>query len=110
LLEEYEFGNDMLPTKHQVLLYVMSRTFNGKKNNKIVVNQMSKSVENIWKKADCCPFTQKHISKLFEQQVWKPYLHLRRERCLSGEEQTGIKRSHKRDPSKAKERSVKNTI
>ena len=48
-----------------------------------VVHQMATIVEHIWSKADCCPFSKKYIMKLFDQNIWKPYLYLRRERHLS---------------------------
>lgn len=106
LLEEFEFRKDMLPTKHEVLLYVVSRTNKGNKVNKVIVNEMAKQLEEIWEKADCCPFTMKYIARLYDQEIWKPYLHLRREKCLpgSGAESIGSKRSHKKDPAKTKER------
>ena len=70
------------------------------------INNLNKIVGEICNKADCCPFTQKHISELFEQKIWKPYLYLRREKHLPGGETTGLKRSHKKDPTKVKEMLV----
>ena len=69
------------------------------------INNLAK-ITDIWNKADCCPFTQKHISKLFEQKVWKPYLYLRCEKHLPGGDTSWLKQSHKKDPTKIKESLV----
>ena len=99
----------MLPTKHDCLLYVASQTNKKKKDastHNLAINTLAKIVEDIWNKADYCPLTQKHISKLLEQEVCKLYLYLRREKHLPGGETTGLKLSHKKDPTTAKERLV----
>ena len=57
----------------------------------------------VWNKANCCPYTQKHIVTLFEKNVWDKYSFLLREKRLLGDENT-TKRSHKKDPSKHKDR------
>ena len=59
----------MLPAKHDCLLYIVSRTNNKTKDamtHNSAINNLTKIVEDIWSKAGCCLFTQKHISKLFE--------------------------------------------
>ena len=99
----------MLHTKHDCLLYVVSQTNKKAKDamtHNSAINNLAKIVEDIWNKADCCPFTQKHISKLFEQEVWKPYLYLQHEKHLPGGGTAGLKRSHKKDPTKVKQRLV----
>ena len=54
------------------------------------INNLAKIVEDIWSKPDCFTFTQKHISKLFEQEVWNPYLYLQCEKHFLGGETTGL--------------------
>ena len=58
---------------------------------------------DVWNKADCCTYKRKHIVTLFEKNVWDKYTFLLREKCLPGDENT-TKRSHKKDPSKHKDR------
>ena len=72
----------------------------------LAVNNLAKILEDIRNEADCCHFNQKHISKLSELEVWKPYLYIRYEKHLPGGETTGLKRSHKKDPTKVKESLV----
>ena len=48
-------------------------------------------MEDVWNKADCCPYTQKHIVTLFEKNAGDKYTFI-------------IKRSHKKDTSKHKDR------
>ena len=96
----------MLPTKHDCLLYVVPRTNEKTKDamtHILAINNFAEIAEDIWNKADCCPFAQEHIWKLFEQEVWKPYIYLRCEKHLPGGETTGFKQSHKKDPTKLKE-------
>ena len=103
--QQFNFRSDLLPTKTDCLLFVVSRTHNKTKEqmkHSYVVHQMATIVENIWSKADCCPFSKKYIMKLFDQNIWKPYLYLRRQRHLSSSVPVGQKRSHKKDPSKVK--------
>ena len=72
LLQHYEFRNNKLPIKHDCLLCVVSRTNKKTKDamtHNLTVNNLAKITEDIWNKADCCYFTQKHISKLFDQEV-----------------------------------------
>ena len=80
LLQAFKLPNAILPTKTDCLLYVLSRTIKiiGKRDT--VVLEMSRKTEDIWNKADCCPFTFKHITELFERGIWQKYLCLKREK------------------------------
>ena len=60
-------------------------------------------MEDIWNKADYCPYTRKYIVTMFEKNVWDKYTFLLREKRLLGDENTK-KRSHKKDPSIHKDR------
>ena len=60
-------------------------------------------MEDVWNKADCCHYTRKHIVTLFEKNIWDKYTFLLREKRLPGDENT-TKISHKKDPSKHKDR------
>ena len=51
------------------------------------------------KNADYCPFTEKHIANLFEQQIWGKYRYVKREGHLPGQEASSEKRSHKKKPN-----------
>ena len=56
LFQHYEFRNNMLPTKHDCLLYVVSRTNKQKKDAMTynpAINNLTKIVEDIWNKTDC---------------------------------------------------------
>ena len=100
----YVFSNKKLPTVNDCLLYVLSRTNKDGKRNQTrqqIIWELAKIVEDVWNKADCCPYTWKHIVTLFEKNVWDKYTFLLREKCLPGDENT-TKRSHKKDPSKQK--------
>ena len=79
----------------------MSRTKHGSNRRDTVISDLTRNVEKIWNDADCCPFTFKHIVKVFNKEIWETYKHLQREKCLPGVEGLG-KRSHKKDPAKAK--------
>ena len=65
-----------------------------KLENDTVVLEMSWKIEDIWNKADCCPFTFKHIAELFERDIWQKYLYLKQEKYLP-EEHAVQKRLHK---------------
>ena len=96
----YMFSNKKLPTVNDCLLYVLSRTNKDAKRSQTrqqIIWELAKIVE------DCCPYSQKHIVALFEKNVWDKYTFLLREKRLPGDEST-IKRSHKRDRSKHKDR------
>ena len=102
----YVFSNKKLPTVNDCLLYVLSRTNKDGKRNQTrqqIIWELAKIVEDVWNKADCCPYTRKHIVTLFEKNVWDKYTFLLREKRLPGDENT-TKRSHKKDPSKHKDR------
>ena len=78
LIGYHNFRNDLLPTKSDCPLYVISRSNRKAKypmTHGYAVNQLAKDVESIWNNGDCCPFRQKHIATLFEHEVWKPYLY-----------------------------------
>ena len=55
-------------------------------------------MDDVWNKADCSPYTRKHIVTLFEKNFWDKYTLLLREKRLPGDE-IATKRSHKKDPS-----------
>ena len=91
----YVFSNKKLPTVNDCLLYVISRTNKDGKRNQTrqqIIWELAKIVEDVWNKADCCPYTRKHIVTLFEKNVWDKYTFLLREKRLPGDENT-IKRS-----------------
>ena len=90
----------------KTLTYILSRTNRDAKKSQThqqTVGELAKTVEGIWNKADCCPYSRKHIVTLFEKNVWDKYYFLMREKHLPGDENI-IKRSHKKDPSKHKDR------
>ena len=99
----YNFPTNVLPTKHDCLLYCVSRTNQRTRltTHALAVRDMAVLVEDIWSKADCYPFTTNHIATLFEKKVIEPYLHLLREKHLKGEK-VQSKRSHKKDTSRIK--------
>ena len=102
----YVFSNKKLPTVNDCLLCVLSRTNKDAKRSQTrqqIIWELAKIVEDVWNKADCCPYTRKHIVTLFEKNVWDKYTFLLREKRLPGDENT-TKRSHKKDPSKHKDR------
>ena len=95
----------LLPTVNDCLLYVLSRTskhIRNKITHSEAVAVLARKVEDIWKKADCCPFSRKHIMTLLVTNIWQQYCFLLRENHLSSE--TNVKkRSHKKNPDKPKE-------
>ena len=99
LLQPFELPDVTLPTKTECLLYVISQTINKIGKHSTIVLELSRKVEDIWNKADCCPYTFKHIADLFDKDIWQRYLYLKREKHLPGE-QGGQKRSHKKNPEK----------
>ena len=94
LLQPSELPNVTLPTKTECLLYVLSRTINKIGKHDTVVLEISRKIEDIWNKADCCPFTFKHIAELFERDIWQKYLYLKQEKHLPVENAVQ-KRLHK---------------
>ena len=70
-LQHYEFHNNTLPSKHDCLLYVVSQTNKTKDAMTLnsAINSLTKIVEDTWNKTDCCLFSQKLISKLFEKEI-----------------------------------------
>ena len=96
---------DTLPTKHQVLLYVYTRTNSSQRHDQgshvSAVNELATKVIEIWEKADCCPYTRRHVTSLFDKHVWQQYQKLLREKTLPGEVSTK-KRSHKATKRKKK--------
>ena len=99
IAEPYTFSTKLLPTNHDCLRYVISRTNNVKKTTAIW--EMVRLVETIWNEADCCPGSRNVIVNKFENNVWKVYCHLLREKCPPGDDNEN-KRSHKKNPSKQK--------
>ena len=97
----HKLNSKVLPTKNDCLLYVLTRTRHGNANYETVVNHLAKEVENIWKKADCCPFAMKSIIKAFKSEVWEKYKYMLREKVLPGSSSL-TKRSHKKDNSQPK--------
>ena len=69
LLQPSELPNVTLPTKTECLLYVLSRTINKIGKHDTVVLEITRKIEDIWNKADCCPFTFKHIAEFFERDI-----------------------------------------
>ena len=87
----YVFSNKKLPTVNDCLLYVLSRTNKDAKRSQTrqqIIWELAKIVEDVWNKADCCPYTRKHIVTLFEKNVWDKYTFLLREKRLPGDENT----------------------
>ena len=104
LTNHFQIRKDLLPTKGDCLLYVISRTNKKAKDvmkHSSAVLKLAGIVEKIWNDADCCPFTRTHIAKIFDEKIWKPYVHLRREKCLPMQG-SSRKQSHKKDPRKKK--------
>ena len=101
LTKPYNFvNNNMQPTIHDCMLFVISRT-NSKTqlmSHQNAVKKMAEQVEKIWCAADCCPFSVKRISELFERDAWNSYQFLLREKYLPGEKNVTQKRSHKKNP------------
>ena len=99
----YHFRNDELPTIHDCMRYVISRTNHQNRSGKHtpVVTDLAHLVNDIWTKADCCPLSVRHIVDHFEKNVYSSYVYLKREKCLPGNT-LGPKRSHKKNPAKAK--------
>ena len=83
----YVFSNKKLPTVNDCLLYVISRTNKDGKRNQTrqqIIWELAKIVEDVWNKADFCPYTHKHIVTLFEKNVWDKYTFLLREKTFTG--------------------------
>ena len=96
----YSLRKDVLPSKTDCLLYVLSRT--KREYNKIsILGDLALEVYEIWDKADCCPYSVKQIKNAFEQHIWQKYLYLKREKCLPGHH-LAEKRSHKKSSQKPK--------
>ena len=119
LKKEYNFKKYVLPQKNDCLLYVISRTHtksSSRVSHNQAVRQMAVIVEKIWNDADCCPMTKKHIMKLFNESVWKPYYYLKQEKHLPSSSHAGVQqRSHKKDltkvkPQEPKRRSSRQTV
>ena len=91
----YQLKKDILPSKTDCLLYVVSRTQRGDSDRKSTVIELAREVEQIWKAADCCPLAFSNIVNVFEKHVWQVYLFLKREQHLPNQE-SGNKRSHKK--------------
>ena len=110
LKEEFNFRNDLLPQKTECLLYVVSRTHtksSSRMEHNKVVRQLAGIIEKIWNDADCCLYSKPHIIRLFEEDVFKPYTYLRKEKHLPGVHSTAVqKRSHKKDPAKVKKQET----
>ena len=82
ICKPYNFCGKLLPTNHDCLRFVLSRT-NMKvrdTSHKEAVLLMAKSLHEIWTSADCCPYTRKHIANIFHKQVWETYKYLLREK------------------------------
>ena len=83
LARSYVFSNKKLPTVNNSLLYVLSRTNKDAKRSQIrqqIIWELTKIVKDVWNKADCCPYTRKHIVTLFEKNFWDKYTFLLREK------------------------------
>ena len=101
----FKLPQTLLPSKNDVLRFVLPRTYrNTKTKHDTVVREMAINVSKIWNDADCCPYTPRHIIAIFERDVWSVYLYLNREGHLPGapSSATNKKRSHKKDPTKTK--------
>ena len=87
---------DVLPTKHESLLYVYSRTVHKLRHDNVVLD-FARKVVKIWEKADCCPVTITNAVEKFEKDIWQIYRYLMRERSLPGVSTAAAaeKRSHK---------------
>ena len=60
----YSLRKDVLPSKTDCLLYVLSRT--KREYNKIsILGDLALEVYEIWDKADCCPYSVKQIKNAF---------------------------------------------
>ena len=72
LTKPYDFVDNMLPTIHDCILFVISRTNTKTKlmTHVIAVRKMAEHVEKIWRAANCCPHSVKHICELFQRNVW----------------------------------------
>ena len=84
LTKPYDFVDNMLPTIHDCIQFVISRTNTKTKlmTHMIAVRKMAEHVEKIWCAADCRPYSVKHICELFERNVWNSYQFLLREKYL----------------------------
>ena len=102
LLQPFELPEVTLPTKNECLLYVVSRTINKIAQHNTIILELSRKVEDIWNKADCSPYTFKHIAKLFDKDIWQRYLYLKREKHLPGEQGAQKRSHHKKNPTKVK--------
>ena len=97
----YKLQPVLLPTKNDVLRYVLSRIKSGRRHDP-VVREMAEAVSKIWTDADCCPYSVIQIIQIFEKDVWDVYYNWLREKRLPDSESipSSGKRSHKRNPSK----------
>ena len=119
LKHPYKLPPTTLPSKTDVLRFVLSRTLKHKQKHDYVVREMAIEVGKIWNDADCCPYSRNHIITLFEKEVWSVYKYVLREKCLPSSTTATTtttttttttpatdsttatkKRSHKKDPSK----------
>ena len=108
----YKLPPTTLPSKTDVLRFVLSRTITHKHKHDSVVRELAIEVGKIWNDADCCPYSRNHIITLFEKEVWSIYKYVLREKHLPLTSSTtpttsatdsatpAKKRSHKKDPSK----------
>ena len=83
------------------MLYVLTRTHHKseiRESHGTVVRRLATIAKDIWNKADCCPFSRNTIFSTFEKTVWRRYQNLKKEKQFP--EESGVKRSHKQDPSK----------
>ena len=82
----YNMNSVICSLQIMIVYYMLSRT-NKKKDamiHNLAINNLAIIAEDIWNKVDFCPFTQKYISKLLKQEVWRPYLYLQCEKHLPG--------------------------
>ena len=105
LTKPYDFPNNQLPTIHDCILFVLSRTHKHSRclSHQEAVWKMAVLVEEIWTKADCCPYSAKHIYDQLFKKTWDVYTFLVREKSLPGEKNVAQKRSHKKNPNKIKD-------
>ena len=98
----YNLSPVVLPTKNDVLRFVLSRTRFGNESHESVVSSLAREVSKVWNDADCCPVSVRSIHGIFKREVWDVYQYLIKEKHLPGIATMTMKRSHKKDPSKSK--------
>ena len=81
-----KLSSEILPTKNDCMLYALSRTKHGSYSRDTVISDLAREVKKIWNDDDCCPFTFKHIVKVFNKEIWEIYRHLQYEKCFPGVE------------------------